>query len=86
MAYSSLSVSIPEPLKAYVEAQVDSGDYGTPSEYVRDLILDDRDRRLTRLEDRLLENLKSKPIDLTDEELAQGNFVDLCRKKLRENL
>jgi antitoxin ParD1/3/4 len=86
MASSSLSVSIPEPLKAYVEAQVDSGDYGTPSEYVRDLIRDDRDRRLTRLEDRLLENLKSKPIDLTDEELAQGNFVDLCRKKLRENL
>ena len=41
--------------------------------------------RLTRLEDRLLQNLKSKPIDLSDEELAQGNFVDLCRKKLREN-
>lgn len=85
MASSSLNVSIPEPLKAYVEAQVDSGDYGTPSDYVRDLILDDRDRRLTRLEDRLLENLKSKPIDFPDEELAHGNFVDLCRKKLREN-
>jgi antitoxin ParD1/3/4 len=85
MASSSLNVSIPEPLKAYVEAQVDSGDYGTPSDYVRELILDDRDRRLTRLEDRLLDNLKSKPIDLSDEELAQSNFVDLCRKKLREN-
>ena len=85
MASPSLNVSIPEPLKAYVEAQVDSGDYGTPSDYVRDLILDDRDRRLARLEDRLLENLKSRPIDLSDEELAKGNFVNLCRKKLREN-
>jgi antitoxin ParD1/3/4 len=85
MVASSLNVSIPEPLKAYVEAQVDSGDYGTPSEYVRDLILDDRDRRLTRLEDRLLENLKSKPIDFSDEELAQGNFVNLCRSKLRQS-
>jgi antitoxin ParD1/3/4 len=85
MAASSLNVSIPEPLKAYVEAQVDSGDYGTPSDYVRDLILDDRDRRLARLEDRLLENLKSKPIDFSDEELTQGNFVNLCRSKLRQS-
>jgi antitoxin ParD1/3/4 len=85
MPTASLNISLPEPLKAFVDAQVETGDYGTPSDYVRELILDDRDRRLARLEERLLENLKSKPIDFSDEELAAGNFVDLCRKKLRES-
>ena len=85
MATSSLNITLPEPLKAYVEAQVESGAYGTPTDYVRELIRDDRDRHLARLEDRLLENMKSKPIALSQEDLSQGNFISLCRKKLQEN-
>ncbi len=64
MASSTINITLPEPLKACVEAQAESGDYGTPSDYVRELILDDRDGQLARLEDRLLDNLKSKPIDV----------------------
>ena len=85
MPMSTLNISLPEPLKTYIDAQIEAGDYGTPSEYVRDLILDDRDRHIARLEERLLDNLKSKPIAISDDELAQGNFVDLCRRKLQEN-
>jgi antitoxin ParD1/3/4 len=33
---TSLNISLPEALKTYVEGQVASGDWGTPSEYVRD--------------------------------------------------
>ena len=35
---TSLKISLPEALKEYVERQVATGDWGTPSEYVRELI------------------------------------------------
>jgi len=38
MAMTSLNISLPEALKEYVEGQVATGDWGTPSEYVRELI------------------------------------------------
>ena len=84
MASSSLNITLPEPLKDYVEAQAKSGAYGTPADFVRELILHDRDRHLARLEDHLLENLKTVPVDITQEELAESSFVALCRKKLQK--
>ena len=47
---TSLNISLPEALKQYVEGQVASGDWGTPSEYVRELIRQDKERRAARLE------------------------------------
>ena len=49
MAASSIHITLPEPLKAYVEAQAESGAFGTPSDFIRELILDDRDRRRRNL-------------------------------------
>ena len=43
---TSLNISLPEALKEYVEGQVATGDWGTPSEYVRELIRQDKERRL----------------------------------------
>lgn len=62
---TSLNVSLPEPLKDYVEAQVKRGGYSTPSEFVRSLIRDDQQRRAEeRLERALLEGLASgSPIE-----------------------
>ena len=54
MAMTSLNISLPEVLKAYVEGQVASGDWGTPSEYIRDLIRQDKERRMANLEQELL--------------------------------
>ena len=51
---TSLNISLPEPLKEYVEGQVASGDWGTPSEYVRELIRQDKERRLHSLEQDLI--------------------------------
>ena len=39
-----MNVSLPDELKAFVDAQVSSGDYGSTSEYVRDLIRQAQDR------------------------------------------
>ena len=54
-----MNVSLPEELKAYVEAQSRNG-YSTPSEYVRELIRNDQKRRaLDRLDEMLLAGLDS---------------------------
>ena len=43
-----MNVSLPEELRAFVDAQVSDGDYGSTSEYVRELIRRDRERRQLR--------------------------------------
>ncbi|MEE9415224.1 MAG: type II toxin-antitoxin system ParD family antitoxin [Acidimicrobiales bacterium] len=45
---ATMNVSIPEKLKAYVDSQVQDGDYGSTSEYIRELIRKDQDRRELR--------------------------------------
>lgn len=41
---AQLNVSVPEPMKAWCESQVDEGAYSTTSDYVRDLIRKDQER------------------------------------------
>ena len=53
MDMTSMNVSLPEELKEYVEAQTERG-YSTPSEYVRELIRQDKERRLSNLEQELV--------------------------------
>jgi antitoxin ParD1/3/4 len=57
---NSMNISLPGPLKAFVDAQVADGRYGTASEYMRELIRAD-EKRLARerLETMLLEGLAS---------------------------
>jgi antitoxin ParD1/3/4 len=54
---STMNISLPAPLKAYVDEQVAGGGYGTSSEYVRELIRRDQDRQ--RLRTLLLEGAAS---------------------------
>ena len=54
---TTMNVSLPEELKTFVDAQVDEGNYGSTSEYVRDLIRRDHDRR--QLRNALLEGARS---------------------------
>ena len=58
----TINISLPEPLKTYVEEQVDASGYGTVSEYFRELIREDRKRRSQeRLETLLLQGFESGP-------------------------
>ena len=41
---STMNISLPESLKAFVDEQVARRGYGTSSEYVRELIRKDQDR------------------------------------------
>jgi antitoxin ParD1/3/4 len=69
MSMASLNISLPQSLKDYVEDQVESGGYSTPSEYVRELLRRDRDHRAeVKLEALLLAGLNSgEPIEITPE-------------------
>lgn len=81
MASTSISVTVPEPLAAYVEARVESGSYGTPTEYIRELILNDRDRRLARLEDELIEAAKGPFVEITEDEWESADLIEILRGK-----
>ena len=57
---TSLNISLPGPLKEWIEAQIKGGRYGNASEYVRDLIRRDQERQAQkRLERLLLEGVES---------------------------
>lgn len=45
---TTMNVSLPDELKTFVDSQVDLGHFGSTSEYVRDLIRRDHDRRQLR--------------------------------------
>lgn len=45
---STMNISLPDSLKAYVDEQVGECGYGTSSEYVRELIRKDQDRKHLR--------------------------------------
>lgn len=42
---ATMNISLPDPMKSWVEEQANSGRYGNASDYVRDLIRRDQDRR-----------------------------------------
>lgn len=79
---TSLNVSLPEGLRQYVENQVVSGDWGTPSEYIRELIRQDKERRLTILEEELREGIASKTLQLSADEVRSSGLVAVLRKKV----
>ncbi|MBZ9717053.1 type II toxin-antitoxin system ParD family antitoxin [Mesorhizobium sp. AD1-1] len=41
---ATMNVSLPDPMKAWVEAQTETGRYANASDYVRDLIRKDQER------------------------------------------
>jgi antitoxin ParD1/3/4 len=62
MEMTSLNISLPKVLKEYVETQVAGGTYSTPSEFLRELIREDRKRRTQEsLELALMGGLNSGP-------------------------
>jgi antitoxin ParD1/3/4 len=58
---ATMNVSLPDPLKAWVETQAQSGRYANASDYIRDLIRKDQERanRLEALQRLITEGLES---------------------------
>lgn len=49
-----MSISIPESLRKYVAHKIECGDYGSASEYIRELIRADRRREMDHLDEMIL--------------------------------
>jgi antitoxin ParD1/3/4 len=73
---STMNISLPEALKAFVDSQVSSRGYGTSSEYVRELIRKEQDR--LQMRSLLLEGAASAPTDAVD-----ARFFDGLRARAR---
>jgi antitoxin ParD1/3/4 len=73
---STMNISLPDPLKSFVDEQVKERGYGTSSEYVRELIRKDQER--TRLRTILIEGAASAPVGLAD-----VAYFDGLRKRVR---
>lgn len=62
----SMNISLPDPLKQFVDGQIAQGRYSSASEYVRELIRADEKRKAEeQLEAKLLEGLNGKENALT---------------------
>lgn len=60
----TMNISLPDPLRDFVEEQVAQGGYGTSSEYVRELIRRDKDR--VQLRSMLIEGARSPVAGVAD--------------------
>ena len=57
---TTLNISLPEPLRTFVETQVAEGRYPTPEEYIQQLIRDDARRQAgEKIDALLIEGLNS---------------------------
>lgn len=65
----SMNISLPEPLKQFVDGQIAQGRYSSVSEYVRELIRADEKRKAEeQLETLLLEGLQGEEAAFTRED------------------
>jgi antitoxin ParD1/3/4 len=84
---TTMNISLPDVMKAFVEEQVQSGGFGTVSEYIRDLVRrDQKERAQAKLESLLLEGLESgDPIPL-NAEYRESLLRDLeARRKKKQS-
>ncbi len=75
---STMNISLPESLKAFVDEQVSQRGYGTSSEYLRELIRKDQDRQALR--SLLMDGLHSNPTQVAD-----ASYFNSLREKVRNN-
>jgi antitoxin ParD1/3/4 len=84
---TSMNISLPEPLKLFVEEQVNKGGYSTASEYLRELIREAQ-RRTHRqeLESKLLAGLQSPTSEMSpDDWTALRERIMTRSPELRDN-
>lgn len=63
---ATMTISLPDPMKDWIEARIKEGEYASSSDYVRDLVRRDRERRTHT--DLTMEDLRR----IVDESRASG--------------
>jgi antitoxin ParD1/3/4 len=75
---ATMNISIPDPMKDWVQAQVETGVYANSSDYVRDLIRKDQENRnkLHILQKAISEGLKSGASAKSFDEIINAAKLD----------
>jgi len=83
---STINITLPESLSKFVEAQVEAGEFGTPGQYIRELIQEDRERRVRKLEEHLLSALHDEEgfIDIPEHVLESGDVAAFLETTLHQ--
>lgn len=74
---STMNISLPEELRAFVNSQVSEGAYTSSSEYIRELLRKEKDR--TRLREMLLEGAAS-PLS---ENVWNAEYFEKLRQRVK---
>ena len=79
---ATMNISVPDPMKDWVQAQVETGAYANTSDYVRDLIRQDQENRnkIQALQEAITAGLKSGVSDKSFDQIIQK-----ARKDLKDN-
>lgn len=79
---ATMTISLPDPMRDFIESEVSSGNYGSASELFREMVRErQKAKTQERLEALLLEGLESgEPIEVTK------RYVEKRRKELRQKL
>jgi antitoxin ParD1/3/4 len=87
---ATMTVSLPDPMKEWIEAQIQKGEYASTSDYVRDLVRRDKARRGQEM---TIEELRQLVVDSkasgigtrsVDEIFAEAERIATARGNLRE--
>ena len=88
MLNTTMDVSLPETLKDYVQQRVAQGAFSNPSDYIRSLIREDRERQAdVRLESLLLEGIDSGdpvPLDAAEWAAIRQEVTEQIEAKRRD--
>ncbi|OWV71406.1 CopG family transcriptional regulator [Rhizobium sp. R634] len=70
---ATMNVSLPDPMKEWVDSQTKTGRYSNASDYVRDLIRRDQERsdKLAELQRLITDGLESGVSDRSKEDILQ---------------
>lgn len=79
---ATMNISVPDPMKDWVQSQVDKGSYANTSDYVRDLIRQDQENRnkLQALQEAITIGLESGVSNKSFEEI-----IDEARNSLKDD-
>ena len=78
-----LTITLPEPLRRYVEERVSEGGFDTASDYFRELI--QREQAIRRLDALLIEGLDSGEPEEADDAWWAERHAELDRRIARES-
>ncbi|KAF3978215.1 MAG: type II toxin-antitoxin system ParD family antitoxin [Methylococcales symbiont of Iophon sp. n. MRB-2018] len=79
---ATMNISVPDPMKDWVQSQVNTGAYANTSDYVRDLIRQDQEHR-SKLN--ALQNAITTGIESGVSNKSFDQIINQARNELKEN-